>query len=179
MRHGLFDSVPVIRGDGVVLRPVTESDIPSLEELVSSDVVYRYEPTFMFERNVSDISTIVSSLYGELFASRESLILCIEVDGAFAGLAEFYGFRDELHKISIGYRLLPRFWGQGIATRTVAAMVEYLYGETDIEIITASTMVENKASARVLEKNGFDLVVSCVGEDWGYEGETMADKWIR
>jgi len=45
--------------------------------------------------------------------------------------------------------------------------------------ITASTMVENKASARVLRKNGFDLVVSAVGEDWGYEELTIADKWIR
>ena len=58
-------------------------------------------------------------------------------------------------------------------------MVDYLYGETDIEIITASTMIENAASARVLTKNGFDLVVHAVGEDWGYDSPTVADKWIR
>ena len=58
-------------------------------------------------------------------------------------------------------------------------MVRYLYDETDIEIITASTMVENRASARVLEKNGFDLVISGADEDWGYEGPTPTDKWIR
>ena len=58
-------------------------------------------------------------------------------------------------------------------------MVSYLYNETDIEIITASTMIENYASARVLEKNDFDLVVHAVPEDWGYEEETISDKWIR
>jgi len=39
-------------------------------------------------------------------------------------------------------------------------------------------MLENKASARVLEKNGFAMVVHNVGEDWGYETLTPADKWI-
>ena len=58
-------------------------------------------------------------------------------------------------------------------------MINYLYNETDIEIITASTMIENIASARVLGKNGFDLVVHAVPEDWGYEEPTITDKWIR
>ena len=58
-------------------------------------------------------------------------------------------------------------------------MVDYLYTKTDIEIITASTMIENKASARVLEKNGFIQTGSSVPEDWGYEQPTLADKWFR
>ena len=58
-------------------------------------------------------------------------------------------------------------------------MIDYLYNETDIEIITASTMIENQASARVLIKNGFDLVVHAADEDWGYDRPTAADKWIR
>jgi ribosomal-protein-alanine N-acetyltransferase len=58
-------------------------------------------------------------------------------------------------------------------------MVDYLYSRTEIEIITASTMVENKASARVLTKNGFIMTSSGVEEDWGYEHMTIADKWFR
>ena len=65
------------------------------------------------------------------------------------------------------------------ASEVVALLVNYLYSQTDIEIITASTMVDNHASARVLEKNGFKLVVSSVGEDWGYESPTKANKWVR
>ena len=40
-------------------------------------------------------------------------------DGDFCGLAEFYGYRDQLHKVSVGYRLLERHWGKGIATETL------------------------------------------------------------
>ena len=54
----------------------------------------------------------------------------------------------------------------------------YLQENTDIEIITASTMVENRASANVLIKNGFELVSSGAGEDWGFPEPTLTDKWI-
>ena len=83
----------------------------------------------------------------------------------FAGLAEFYGFIDKIHKISIGLRLAEKFWGRGIATKTVKAMVDYIYTNTDIEIIQASTLPANKGSAHVVEKLGFSLVVRNSDED--------------
>ena len=105
----------------------------------------------------------------------------IRVNGEnhLCGLAEFYGLNDDLHKISIGYRLLERYWRQGIATQTVSLMVGYLFGQTDIQIITARTMVENIASARALEKNGFIRTAPGVEDDWGYETPTIAEKWLR
>ena len=39
-------------------------------------------------------------------------------------------------------------------------------------------MIENRASARILEKNGFTLVVHAAEEDWGFGTPTLADKWI-
>ena len=50
--------------------------------------------------------------------------------------------------------------------------------DADVQIITASTMVENQASAHVLQKNGFTLVNHAVDEDWGFPNPTPADKWI-
>ena len=96
----------------------------------------------------------------------------------FCGLAEIYGYRENTHKASIGCRFLERWWGKGVASETVDALVRYLTQETGIEIITASTMVENKSITHVVEKNGFLLVVSGVDEDWGYPKPTPANKWV-
>ncbi len=101
------------------------------------------------------------------------------LDNGFCGLAEMYGYRDPIHKISVGGRLLERCWGKGIADEALKMMIRYLYDETDIEIITASSMVENEASAGLLRKNGFQMVVHAAEEDWGYEEPTIVDKWIR
>lgn len=172
-----FQNVPCLTGRRLILKRVEEEDADALSELVSSTSVYRYLPTFLFEKKYADLHEVVRKLYTECL--QESVILGIYLQGELCGLAEMYGLRDEIHKISIGYRLMERFWGQGIASETVAMLVQYLYTDTDIEIITASTMVENKASARVLEKNDFALVASGVDEDWGFANPTAADKWIR
>ena len=55
-------------------------------------------------------------------------------------------------------------------------MVNYLFNETGIKIITASVLPENKASAGVLKKNGFKYSLYSVPENWGYEKPLKTDK---
>ena len=177
MKKKLFSEIPYLNSGRLVLKRLGPDDAPSLQELVDSPGVYRYLPTFLFEKQYPDVGYVIDHLYDECW--KESIILGVFRDEEFCGLAEMYGYRDPVHKISVGYRLLERCWGQGIASEALGLMIDYLYNETDIKIITASTMVENLASARVLQKNGFQLVVHAVDEDWGYEKPTVADKWIR
>ncbi len=177
----LFDEIPRLENDRILMRRLEDTDADGLRELAHSERVYRYLPTFLFEQKYEDPLQVIDKLYTDCFRAKESLILGIflKETGAFCGLGEFYGFKDAMRKTCVGYRLLERHWGRGIATRAVGLMVDYLFGRTDIEIITASTMVENRASARVLEKNGFIRTALGVGEDWGYPEPTLADKWFR
>ena len=181
-RRKLFSEVPRVEGERVVLDRVadTNADAGALRDLIDNPRVQRFLPTYLFEKQRDDARETIRLLYGDLFTSRESLILAIreKETGKLAGLAEFYGLRDSLHKVSMGYRLRERWWGRGLATETARLMVGYLYGETDIEIITASTMVENAASAHVLEKAGFIRTARSVEEDWGFPAPTLVDKWF-
>ncbi len=175
--HKLFTEIPYIKGERLVLKQITKADACSLKELASSDAVYRLEPTFLFERKYEDINYVIDHLYDECF--QESIILGIYMGDDFCGLAEFYGYKDSIHKVSIGCRLLEKYWRKGIATETVGMMVDYLQNETDIEIIAASTLPANKGSAGVLRKLGFTLVVQDSDEDWGYDKPLPTDKWIK
>lgn len=177
MRKKLFSEIPYLRGGRLVLRGLRMEDAECLGELIESPSVYRYLPTFLFEKQYEDVRTVIERLYDEGW--KESIILGVFLRDEFCGLAEMYGFRDQIHKISVGYRFLERYWGRGIASEALSLMIDYLYQETDIEIITASTMVENQASAGVLRKNGFQLVAHAVDEDWGYDSPVVTDKWIR
>ena len=177
VKKKLFSEIPRIEGGRLVLKAVTQADRPALQELADSPAVYRYLPTFLFERKYADPGYVIERLYDECL--QDSIILGVYRDQEFCGLAEMYGYREPIHKISVGSRLLERFWGQGIASVAIGVMLDYLLGETEIEIVTASTMVENRASAKVLRKNGFQLVVHAADEDWGYDRPTLVDKWIR
>ena len=136
----LFSEIPYIKSERLILRKIGETDADSMSELVHSSNVYRYLPTFLFERKYEDIHYVIRRLYDECF--QESIILGVFMGEEFCGLAEIYGYREDTHKASIGCRFLERSWGKGIATETVEALVRYLTQEAGIKTITASTMVE-------------------------------------
>ena len=178
MRKKLFSEIPELRGKRLRLRALTPENAAALQELMDDPEVYRYLPTFLFEKKYPNAGTVIERMYVDCFP--ESMILGVFLGGEFCGLAEMYGYRDPIHKISVGYRLLKRCWGKGNAGEALGMMIDYLYHETDIEIITASTMVENLASARVLMKNGFSLVVHAADRDWVKDGclsTVGADSW--
>ena len=172
----LFSEIPYIKSERLILRKIEETDAEGLSELTRSPNVYRYLPAFLFERKYEDIHYVIRHLYDECF--KDSIILGVFMEDEFCGLAEIYGYRENAHKASVGCRFLERCWGKGIATEVIGALVRYLIQETDIEVITASTMVENKAITHVTEKNNFVLEVSGAGEDWGYAQPTPVNKWV-
>ena len=179
-RKRLFSEVPTIEGERVVLDRVVDGDADALRDLIENPTVQRYLPTNLFENQRDDVNETIGLLYGDIFENRESLILAIrdKETGELAGLAEFYGLRDKLHKVSVGNRLRERYWDKGFASEATSLMVRYLYGETDIEIITASSRVENEAAAHVLEKADFIRTSRFVEEDWGFPEPTLVDKWF-
>ena len=57
----------------------------------------------------------------------------------------------------IGYMILTPFWSQGIGTESVRQICEIAFRELELQQIVGNVFPENVASARVLEKNGFQL----------------------
>ena len=46
----LFDEIPYLEGERVILRKITEDDRETLWEMAHSDIIYRYEPTYLLEQ---------------------------------------------------------------------------------------------------------------------------------
>ena len=57
----------------------------------------------------------------------------------------------------MGYFIGEPFWGKGITTEAIRLMVDYAFTIFDLIRIEAGVFDFNKASMRVLEKNGFYL----------------------
>jgi [ribosomal protein S5]-alanine N-acetyltransferase len=57
---------------------------------------------------------------------------------------------------NLGYWVAQRLNGRGWATRAVGEAVEIAFGELDLQRLEAGKLVDNVASQRVLEKNGFE-----------------------
>lgn len=61
-------------------------------------------------------------------------------------------------EVNIGYGVAPYSHGRGIATRAVSALVRWAQADPRVSRLTAETSVDNIASQRVLERNGFAIV---------------------
>lgn len=55
----------------------------------------------------------------------------------------------------VGYWVAEPFWGQGIATKALTAIIHYAFSNFDLIRIYAAPFECNPASSRVLEKTGF------------------------
>ncbi len=66
--------------------------------------------------------------------------------------------REDVYRIDgeLGYMLLTDHWSQGIMTQAVAQITRLAFELLDIQRISAHVFAPNIASARVLEKNGYE-----------------------
>ncbi|CUS06195.1 GCN5-related N-acetyltransferase [Candidatus Promineifilum breve] len=61
------------------------------------------------------------------------------------------------HDADIGYELAPDAWGHGYATEAARAIVRFGFETLGLHRISADTVADNTASARVLQKLGLTL----------------------
>ena len=63
----------------------------------------------------------------------------------------------------VGYHIAERYTGHGYATEALSLFINYLKQTTDIKELYGIALASNKASRRVLEKNGFELFFEGTG----------------
>lgn len=108
-------------------------------------------------------AVILKDKPGEHFAGERSSRGHSELLIGVAGLKRL----DELGEVDIGYRLLPRFWGRGLATEAARAAIDYGFRVLKLPRIIGLVDAPHAASIRVLEKCGlvFEKVVEYRGQE--------------
>ena len=77
------------------------------------------------------------------------------------GEAKFIGFAGlkylpDMAYTDLGYRLMSKYWGRGIATEAGQVLLDYGFNTIGLSKIFAMVLPDNHASVRVLEKLGFE-----------------------
>ena len=101
----------------------------------------------------------------------------IDVDGqAVGGIGLILNSDVYIKSAEISYWLGEPFWGKGVTTEAIRQMLEYTFCYFDIVRIYAEVFELNKASMRVLEKNGFYL--EGVRRKAVFKNEMLMDDYI-
>jgi RimJ/RimL family protein N-acetyltransferase len=98
--------------------------------------------------NLVEIERFVKEAYYFIIEKNE--------DNRKIGFVSYYNTRsDNPYLYEIGYRIIPNERLKGYTTQAVKLLVNYLFSTKEIERSESVTNVENIASQKVLEKNGF------------------------
>ena len=150
----------------LILRPFTAADAQDLYEFSSLPLVAG-AAGWPAHKSVEDSRQIIATV----FAAPDTYALVERTSGKVIGSAGFtgaarggFGPSDE-----IGYALHPNWWGRGLMTEAVAALLERGFRQRGLEAIWASHYADNIASRRVIEKCGF--VPVCRETVWDDAGE--------
>ncbi len=86
--------------------------------------------------------------------------------------------QEDIYKMNVelAYWVAEPFWGCGIATIAVELMTNYVFETFAVNRIVAEVFDPNKASMRVLEKNGYFL--ECVRRKGVLKNEVLLDDFV-
>jgi ribosomal-protein-alanine N-acetyltransferase len=162
---GKFPALPTTR---LMLRAPTPKDAAAYHALLSIPEVTRLS-------NTPDAPSKARSeglvrWMSKLHASGKGCAWIIEDRDAkiVVGAIRYNNFHKKSKCGEIGYELHPDFWGKGLMTEAVAAIVTCGHQTFGLNRIEAWTLPGNVASERVLEKSGFR-----------YEGTLRQKAWFK
>ena len=153
---------PVIRGDGVLLRPPRLADYQDWADLRETSRAYLqpWEPAWPED----DLSRAAFRRRLTIYAREMELgnawpFFVFEPTGrTLVGAITLSNIRRGVAETgTLGYWIGQPYAGQGFATSAVRALSAHAFGALKLHRLEASCLPANRASRRVLEKAGFGL----------------------
>ncbi len=145
------------------LRPVTKADAGQVLTLLTTPEVRR----FLCDDRILTLPEIAAFLADSNSRDPEGLGLYVietetkEIAG-IVGLMPVTGPLEDIPELAGGIEptiaLGPRFWGQGLAHRALAAVIDHARDTLCISKLVASVDVPNKPSHRLLQSCGFQKI---------------------
>jgi len=149
------NSFPELSSSRLTLRQPTLKDAKAYHNILSCEELATYsdlppKPTEKrSERFVSWMSKLQTRGTGVAWLVNE------KSSGQLLGAVRINSIEKKARCGVIGYELHPEFWNSGFATEALRAVVVCAHSTLSLNRLEAWTVVGNKASDRVLEKNGF------------------------
>jgi ribosomal-protein-alanine N-acetyltransferase len=139
------------------LRPFTLDDAEAFAPLASLPEVIRYVGNTpaesleqvregMREGPLQDYENYGYGRFAVIWKESGRLI-------GFSGLK----YLPELQETELGYRLLPEFWGQGLATESALASLDFARDTLKLKRLIGIVHPDNAGSSKVMQKMGFSM----------------------
>jgi len=155
--ENVFGNLPVLETERLLLRKVTLDDVEDMYEYGSNEDLTKYV-IWETHKNLSDSKEFIEFVRTQ-YENKKVSPWGIELkeNGKFIGTIDFVSWQPDHHAAEIGYVLSQDYWGKGIATEAANEVIAFGFNHMDLIRIQAKCFVENRGSARVMEKIGMSF----------------------
>lgn len=149
---------PKISGLLVNLRELSINDAVDISRLMTYNISKSLWQV-PFPYTVENAVNFINSCHRD-FKSLKAVNFAIqykynpEAVNRLVGTISLKNIDSDNKKANMGYWIGEQYWGNGIATESVELVINYAFSVLGLEEICTFVYSENKASIRVLEKNG-------------------------
>ncbi len=161
-------STLTLHTDRLVLRPLTlaDADVDALFAMRSDPIVQRYGSHAPWTDRQTAVAYIERDMRELADGSGVQLGLSRREDGAVIGTCTLFHLDAQSRRAECGYSLLPSAWSKGYASEAMTALLDWGFDALNLHRVEADIDPRNAASARVLERLGFQ-----------HEGH-LRERWI-
>ncbi|MBE1298898.1 MAG: GNAT family N-acetyltransferase [Alteromonadaceae bacterium] len=135
-----------------LLRTFKQEDATRLQQILNdADMVKFLSSRIPFPYTSEDATWWINE------GSHNGFVRAIDIDGKLVGCVGVTpGIFEYSHCGEIGYWLAKDYWGNGIMTKAVNQLVEFIFTQTDISRLFAVVFSANRNSQNLLKRCGFE-----------------------
>ncbi len=138
----------------VKLRVLEKKDNQQITKLMNSKRIWDNLKDYIpYPYQIEDANTFIDLTRNQSPTNSFAIILD---DNELCGVISLVPQNDVYRMTAeLGYWIGEEYWGRGIATKAIGLITEYGFNQLNLERIYAGIFEFNKASMKVLEKNGY------------------------
>ncbi len=139
----------IFETERLFVRALQETDADLFFDLMSNRNVMNMVPEPVLDREKSD-SELRELMQLEQTSDIKIWSLCKKKDAEFIGFAGL--LKNAEAEDEIAYRIREQHWNQGFGTEITKGLLDFGFGNMNMNLITADVFVENARSIKILEK---------------------------
>ena len=155
MHHIIYQSL----ANGYCIGPVVPDDKSAFVEHLNDKRIYENTLRIPYPYTEGDADWWIQRRVLQPVSAKQTLFAIRNKEGYLIGIVDAdsntVGVQQRISEI--GYWLASPYWGSGIMTEAIAWLCGYAFSELGLLRLTAHVFIFNRRSARVLEKNGFQM----------------------
>jgi ribosomal-protein-alanine N-acetyltransferase len=173
-----FDAAtfPSLATERLILRDVRVSDAADVLVFRGDPIVQRFDDPPI--HTLEEAAAFINEVHEE-YQAGEGIVWAVVpvVEDTVVGLVGFHGWDRYHRRAEAGYGLARAYWGQGIASEALRAILRFGFKHMDLNRVFARTIADNHESVRLLERLGFQREGTQRAHSWE-DDETFHDSAI-